>query len=312
MIEGKCYIVINTPAYPNGEIGGHFTLASGAQSFTAPPDPPAWTDDSATTNGAVRFLTQATYGASPADIALVQSIGYTNWINNQMSLPATHHLGIVLANQSADPTDVFPSGDWFNSWWQNAVTAPDQLRQRVAFALSEIMVTSQNGTLQDHADALAYYYDTLLDNSFGNFRDLLKSVTLTPTMGVYLNMQGNDKGSIITGLHANENYAREINQLFSIGLNRLWPDGSLVLNSSGNLVPTYSQSVVSGFAATFTGWNYFQTNNANGRLPTNTFSPAINYTNPMTLFPFHHDLNAKLLLDNVTLPPRLGPANQHA
>ncbi|MDR3458098.1 MAG: DUF1800 family protein [Verrucomicrobiae bacterium] len=306
LIEGKCSIVIQTPAFPAGEIGGHFTLASGAQSFTVPPAPPGWTDDSATTNGAVRFLAQATYGASPADIALVQSIGYTNWINNQISLPATHHLGIVQTNQSADPTDVYPSSDWFNSWWQNAVTAPDQLRQRVAFALSEIMVTSQNGTLQDHADALAYYYDTLLDNAFGNFRALLKSVTLTPAMGLYLNMQGNDKGSIITGIHANENYAREINQLFSIGLNRLWPDGSLVLDSTGNLVPTYNQNVINGYAATFTGWNYFQANGANGRLPTNTFSPPVNYTNPMTLFPLHHDLNAKLLLDNVTLPPAWG------
>ncbi|HSY19725.1 MAG TPA: DUF1800 family protein [Candidatus Acidoferrales bacterium] len=306
LIEGKCSIVIQTPAYPAGEIGGHFTLASGAQSFTAPPDPPAWADDSATTNGAVRFLTQATFGASPADIALVQSIGYTNWINNQLSLPATHALGIVQTNKSPDPSNIFPSSDWFNTWWQNSVTAPDQLRQRVAFALSEIMVASESGTLQDHSDALAYYYDTLLDNSFGNFRTLLKSVSLTPAMGLYLNMQGNDKGSLTAGTHANENYAREINQLFSIGLNRLWPDGSLVLNSSGSLVPTYNQSTVSGFAQTFTGWNYFQTNGANGRLPTNTFSPAVNYTNPMTLFPLHHDLNAKLLLDNVTLPPAWG------
>ena len=90
--------------------------------------------------------------------------------------------------------------------------------------------------MQDNARALSAYYDTLLDNSFGNFRALLKAVTLTPAMGVYLNMQGNDKGNIITGTHANENYAREINQLFSIGLNRLWPDGTLVLNSQGNLV----------------------------------------------------------------------------
>jgi len=306
LIEGKCNIVIQTPAFPNGEIGGHFTLASGSQIFTAPPAPPAWTDDSATTNGAVRFLTQATYGASPADIATVQSLGYSNWINNQISMPVTHNLGIVVTNRSADPSNPYPSSDWFNSWWQNSVTAPDQLRQRVAFALSEIMVASESGSLQDHSDALAYYYDTLLDNSFGNFRALLKSVTLTPAMGVYLNMQGNDKGSIITGLHANENYAREINQLFSIGLNRLWPDGSLVLNSSGNLVPTYNQNVINGFAETFTGWNYFLPNGANGRLPTNTFSPAVNYTNPMTLYPLHHDLTTKLLLDNVTLPPAWG------
>ena len=306
--ENKCFIEIQTAANPNGEIAGHFTLAAGSQTFTPPPAPLAWTDDSADPNAAARFLTQATFGPSQADIASLQSLGYANWINNQFSLPVTHHLPVVLANKSPDPTDPLPSSDWFNAWWQNSVTAPDQLRQRVAFALSEIMVASETGTLQDHADALGYYYDTLLDNSFGNFRSLLKSVTLTPAMGVYLNMQGNDKGSIITGLHANENYAREINQLFSIGLNRLWPDGTLILNSSGNLVPTYSQDVVNGFAQTFTGWNYYQTNQANGRLPT-SFGPSVNYTNVMVLVPLHHDLNAKLLLDNVTLPPALGSSS---
>jgi hypothetical protein len=214
-------------------------------------------------------------------------------------------LPVVLANASPDPTDPYPSTDWFNAWWQNSVTAPDQLRQRVAFALSEIMVVSENGTLQNNATCLASYYDTLLDNSFGNFRALLKAVTLTPAMGLYLNMQANAKGSIINGTHANENYAREVNQLFSVGLNRLWPDGTLVLNSSANLVPTYTQPVVSGFAATFTGWNYYQTNQANGRLPT-SFGPGANYTNPMVLVPLQHDLNAKLLLDNVMLPPAWG------
>jgi hypothetical protein len=118
-------------------------------------------------------------------------------------------------------------------------------------------------------------------------------------------MQGNAKGSIITGLHANENYAREINQLFSIGLNREWPDGTLILNSQGNLVPTYNQNVIDGFAQTFTGWNYYQTNQSNGRLPTN-FNASVNYTNVMALVPLQHDLNAKLLLDNVMLPAALG------
>ncbi len=309
--QNKCSIVIQTAANPAGEIGGHFTLAAGSQTFTPPPAPPAWTDDSATPNGAVRFLTQATFGPSPADIALVQSNGYVNWISNQFTLPVTHHLPIVFENKSSDPTTLFPSSDMFNTWWQNSVTAPDQLRQRVAFALSEIMVASESGTLQNRADALADYYDTLLDNSFGNYRDLLKSVTLTPAMGLYLNMQGNDKGNISKGTHANENYAREINQLFSIGLNRLWPDGTLILNSQGNLVPTYDQDVISGFAQTFTGWNYYQTNQSNGRLPT-SFSPSANYTNSMVLVPSHHDLNAKLLLDNVVLPPALGLATNTA
>ena len=309
--ENKCSIVIQTAANPAGEIGGHFTVAAGSQTFTPPPPPPAWTDDHANPNASVRFLTQATFGPSPADIASVQALGYSNWISIQFALPVTHHLPVVFANKSADPTDPYPSSDWFNTWWQNSVTAPDQLRQRVAFALSEIMVASESGTLQDHADSLAYYYDTLLDHSFGNYRDLLEAVTLTPAMGVYLNMQGNDKGNIIKGTHANENYAREINQLFSIGLNRLWPDGTLILDSQGNLVPTYDQDVISGFAQALTGWNYYQTNQANGRLPTG-FSPSVNYVNPMVLVPTHHDLNSKLVLDNVVLPPALGLATNTA
>jgi hypothetical protein len=120
-----------------------------------------------------------------------------------------------------------------------------------------------------------------------------------------LNMQGNDKGNIITGAHANENYAREIMQLFSIGLNRMWPDGTLVMNSQGEIVPTYDQNVILGFAAMFTGWNYWQPNQGNGRLPTG-FGPAANYTNSMVLVPGHHDLNTKLLLDNVVVPAAQG------
>ena len=305
--ENRAYLLVNTPANPAGEISGHFTLAAGSPTFTAPPAPPAWTDDSASANAAVRFLTQATFGASANDIATVQAIGYTNWINNELSLTATHHLPLVLTNANPDPTDPFPSSAWFNAWWQNSVTAPDQLRQRVAFALSEIMVVSENGTLVNYAQCLSSYYDTLLDNSFGNFRGLLKAATLAPAMGLYLNMQGNAKGSIVTGIHANENYAREINQLFSIGLNREWPDGTLILNSAGNLVPTYSQSTVSGFAQTFTGWTYYQTNQANGRLPANFYPPG-NYTNPMVLVPTYHDLNTKLLLDNIVLPAAQGSA----
>jgi hypothetical protein len=285
---------VESTAFPNGEIGGHFTLANGSQTFTPPPAPPAWTDDSADPNAAVRFLTQATFGASANDLAAVQSLGYAGWLASQFSMPATHGLTNVLAHPYSDPTDSYQSPLWFNTWWQQSITAPDQLRQRVAFALSEIFVVSENGTLQNHADALASCYDMLIDHAFGNFRALLEAVTLHPAMGLYLSMLGNDKGSSITGLHANENYAREVQQLFSIGLNRLWPDGTLILDSQDNLVPTYGQNEVMGFASVFTGWNYYQTNQANGRLPANWY-PRANYTNPMVLVPAHHELGAKLV-----------------
>ena len=303
--EGKAAIVIESTAFAGGEIGGHFTLAAGSQTFTPPPAPPAWTDDSANPNAAVRFLTQATFGASSNDIAAVQSLGYAGWIANQFSLPTTHALPNVLAHPYSDPTDLYQSPLWFNTWWQNSITAPDQLRQRVAFALSEIFVVSENGTLQNHADALSSYYDMLLDHAFGNFRSLLEAVTLHPAMGWYLGALGNNAGSIITGVHADENYAREVQQLFSIGLNRLWPDGTLVLNSQDNLVPTYGQNEIMGFASVFTGWNYYQANQANGRLPSNWY-PSYNGTNPMVLVPTHHELGTKLLLDNVMLPQAWG------
>ena len=303
--EGKAAIVIESTAFPGGEIGGHFTLAAGAQTFVPPPVPPAWTEDSANRAAAVRFLSQATFGASSNDIAAVQTLGYAGWIANQFSLPTTHALPVVMSNPNADPTDLYPSSLWFNTWWKNSVTAPDQLRQRVALALSEIFVVSENSVLVNNADALAAYYDMLLDHAFGNYRALLESVTLHPAMGLYLSSLGNNAGSLITGLHPDENYAREIQQLFSIGLNRLWPDGTLILNSQDNLVPTYSQNEIMGYASVFTGWNYFQTNQANGRLPANWY-PAYNGTNPMVLVPTHHELGTKLLLNNVVLPPAWG------
>ena len=303
--EGKAYINIHTVNYPNGEINGHFTLANGTQSFTPPPPAAAWTDDHTDPNAAARFLLQSTFGPSAAEIANVQAWGYEGWIDYQLSLPSSYHLPLVMANISSDPTKPYPSSLTFNSWWQQSITAPDQLRQRVAFALSEIMVVSENGVLQDNARALSDYYDTLLDNAFGNYRSLLEAVTLSPAMGLFLDMLGNDRGSIVTGLHANENYAREIEQLFSIGLNRMWPDGTLVMNSQSSLVPTYNQNVIMGFASVFTGWTYHQANQANGRLPTNFFPPS-DYVDPMVLVPTHHELGTKLLLDNVVLPQAWG------
>jgi Protein of unknown function (DUF1800)/CHRD domain/Putative Ig domain/PA14 domain len=303
--ESKAYMNIHTVNYPAGEINGHFTLANGTPTFTPPPAPPAWTDDHTTTVGASRFLRQATFGPNSNDIAAVETLGYDAWITDQFSRPASHQLPYVLTNLSADPSTPYPSSLTFNSWWQQSITAPDQLRQRVAFALSEILVVSESGVLQNNARAVSAYYDTLLDNAFGNFRTILQAVTLTPAMGNYLDMRDNDKGDLPSGRHPDENYAREIQQLFSIGLYRMWPDGSLIMNAQGNLVPTYDQNVVMGYAALFTGWNYNQTNQANGRLPTN-FSPAADYINPMVLVPTHHDLGNKLILDNIVLPAAVG------
>lgn len=302
LTNGTAFLMVKTVAHPNGEIYGAFGRTAGSQAAPATPSYPAWTDNHAGSDADnSRFLTQATFGPSPTDMTSVKSTGYNTWINTQFGIAASHHTPYVLANLNSDPTNAYPSDRAFNSWWQQSVTAPDQLRQRLTFALSEIMVLSDAGPLNNESRYLSTYYDTLLDNCFGNFRNLLKTASLSPAMGVYLDMRANDKGSFSTGLHPNENYAREIMQLFSLGLYRLWPDGTLVLDSAGNPVPTYDQSVITGFARVLTGWNWGQSLQGNNRLPTN-FGPSQNFFAPMTLVPTHHELGSKIGLDNVMLP----------
>ncbi len=298
--NGEVRIEIATLNNPTGELTGTFGVTAGSQ--TPPPVPSYSVPDSHPSSDAAasRFLTQATFGPSPSDIASVKSSGYRAWIENQFTQPATKNVPYILSNLSNDPQNAYGSTLMFNSWWKNSVTAPDQLRQRAAFALSQILVVSDVGPLNNNGRVLADYYDTLLDQSFGNFRDILKQVTLSPAMGVYLDMRGNTAGNISTGQIPNENYAREILQLFSAGLYRIWPDGSLVLNSSGQAVPTYDQSVITGYARVFTGWNWGQAMSG-GRLPTG-FSPSANYLDPMVLVPTRHELGTKTLLDNVMLP----------
>ncbi len=301
LTNGAAFLLLKTANNPGGEARGVFSLVSGSQTAPAPPSYPSWPDDHGTDMGASRFLTQTTFGPSPADMASVKAIGYRSWIDNQLGIAATRHMPYVLANANPDPNNLYPSTLTFNAWWQQSVTASDQLRQRVAFALSEIMVISDSGPLNGQALFLSPYYDTLLDNCLGNFRTLLKTVTLAPAMGVYLDMRANAKGDLFNGIHPNENYAREIQQLFSVGLYRRWPDGTLALDSAGSPVPTYNQTGITGFARALTGWNWGQPLQGNGRLPTE-FYPDINYLAPMTLVPTQHELGSKIGLDNVTIP----------
>ncbi len=300
--NGGVYLGISTLNNPGGEIAGTFGKIAGSQTAPATPAYPTWPPDLHATSDAAnsRFLTQATFGPSPSDMASVKATGYRPWIENQFITPATKNVPYILANLSADPQNPYGSTLMINSWWKNSVTAPDQLRQRAAFALSEILVVSDTGPLNNNGRVLADYYDSLLDNCFGNFRDILKQVTLSPAMGVYLDMRANYAGNVITGQIPNENYAREILQLFSAGLYRTWPDGTLVLNSKGNAIPTYGQDEISGYARVFTGWNWGQPL-VGGRLPT-VSNPSSNYLEPMTLIPTKHELGTKRLLDNVQLP----------
>jgi uncharacterized protein (DUF1800 family) len=297
--DGASYINVHTAQYPEGEIRGNFSLAAGSQTFTPPPPPPGWSSDHAQQAAASRFLAQATFGPSPADIAAVQASGYEAWIDNQFTLPPSYLYPKVFAdrNRTVPQNPTYSTGLVTNSWWKASVTAPDQLRQRVAFALSEILVVSSSGVLEDRSDALSDYYDMLLDGAFGNFRDLLEQVTLHPAMGRYLDMWRNDKPNPATGRIPNENYAREILQLFSIGLYRMHPDGSLILSSRGLPIPTYGQEEIIGFAHAFTGWDYFYT----GSYRT-TFGAGANWLSPMREVPVRHFTGPKRILNNVVLP----------
>ncbi len=316
--QGKVYLNVHSVNYPAGEIRGNLTLVDGSQ--TAPiasqyPEP-SGTDSSGNDAHAARFLNQATFGASPSDVAYVKANGFQAWIDAQLALPPSQLSNDVVAGITSNINSPYPSTLFTDTWWKYSITGPDQLRQRLAFAMSEIMVVSWNndsGPLQNNGRILADYYDQLINyclpttgvTDSGNFRGILKAVTLTPAMGLYLDMRGNQKGDDTIGRHPNENYAREIMQLFSVGLNRRWDDGKFVLDSNANLVATYTQPTILGLSALLTGWNYNQANQGNGRAPTN-FGPGADYLNPMVLVPVQHDLNAKLLLDNVIAPPATG------
>ncbi|MDA0578592.1 MAG: DUF1800 family protein, partial [Verrucomicrobia bacterium] len=292
--NGNAYLNVHSSRYPAGEIRGTYALAAGSQTFSPPPPPPALPGGLPTAQEAARFLAQATFGPTSNAIAEVQASGYAAWLDQQFDLPPSQHLPLVdafyAANTNADAT----ANTTFNAWWERAVTAPDQLRQRVAFALSEILVVSrEDADLEVQPVGLSAYYDLLLTNAFGNFRQLLEEATLSPAMGDYLDMRRNDKPDQVTGRYPNENYAREVLQLFSIGLRKLHPDGTLKISSEGLPIPTYSQDEIVGFAHTFTGWTYFSTNQ--------NWSAGANFRLPMTWVASHHDTGEKRVLDNVVL-----------
>ena len=180
-----------------------------------------------------------------------------------------------------------------DAWWDIAVHGADQLRQRVAFALSEIMVVSQFGPLSDKPDGLAAYYDLLVKNAFGNFRSLLEDVTRSPMMGSYLSYLGNAKADPVTGSHPDENYAREVMQLFTIGLYLLNPDGTTINDpGTGQPLPTYTQDDIREMARIFTGWS-----DANGYFFSyEGGSSHASRTEPMVVYEQYHDTGAKHIL----------------
>jgi uncharacterized protein (DUF1800 family) len=307
---GQTYVNIHTALYPSGEIKGFFNLSTGAQSAPIPTPPPALPAGTPTAAAAGRFLSQATFGATDALITQVQNQGYDAFLNAQFAAPMSSHLAFVDAAVAALPspspspsaTPNQPTLTMTNdAWWTNAISGQDQLRQRVAFALHETLVVSINSAgLANRPYALPAYYDVLVRDAFSNYRQLLEDITLNPAMGAYLNMLQNDKANSSRGTLPNENYARELMQLFSIGLYDLNLDGSLTLSSSGFPIATYDQNAILGTAAVLTGWTYAQPGSAN---PVFFPGPAAqSWRDPMINIASHHQTTAKAILNGVVLP----------
>jgi len=238
---------------------------------------------------AFRLVEQTTFGPRLEDIESAARLGPEAWIDTQMTLPATY-----LRDGLARAAQRDRWNEYVNVWWRYAIGADDQLRQRVAFALSEILVISGANGLGQHQEALASYYDILLRHAFGNYRELLGEITLNPMMGEYLSMKGNRRTDEEENVRPDENYARELLQLFSIGQVRLNPDGTPILDADGVPEPTYDQGVVEGFARVFTGWHF--ANAGNFRWPTDE-----DYLSPMQAWPEFHEPGDKRLLDGVVL-----------
>lgn len=229
------------------------------------PAPPAVADPNlrARRAEAVRLLQQATFGATEADVATLVSQPHMRWVDNQIAIPyqtefADHVQAKFNQGDAWRPGGTRYTTAWLpERFWRGAATAPDQLRRRVAYALHQILVVSlADGNLYQHGRAYGQYLDILHRHAFGNYRNLLEDIALSPAMGIYLSHMRNQREDPATGRSPDENFARELMQLFTIGLHELHPDGSLVTGPDGNPVETYTNDDVMALAKVFTGFSW--------------------------------------------------------
>ena len=314
-------------------------IATAPQPTVTTPVPASGADDAfVTTSSTARFLTQATFGPTESDILLLTSNSASQWLVDQFNTPASLVRPVqaslsAVADAAIAPTcaesdpncdpdeplenaffDVVGAAPYI-AFWNNAISAPDQLRQRMAFALSQIFVVSGAGGdfLGDTPDIMATYMDVLNAGAFGNYRDLMEAITYQPAMGYWLTYWGNQKGDPTTGRVPDENYAREIMQLFTIGLVMLNMDGTEQLDANGQAIETYTNSDVTGLARVFTGLSIdcptFTSNeecadsDPEAEIEEYNFTP---YTIPMKAYPeFHSSLEKSFL--GTTIPANTGP-----
>ena len=304
--------------------GGGGSSASSADTASSPPSPHQ-TPNSPTTpttpavatprprviidttkSDASRFLEQATFGPSPTELSKVMSLGIVDYLEDQFAKPKTGYVGFrrysyvaaddcrTLVDAPTSPSSLCARDNYSlfevqRQFFANAMNGEDQLRQRMAFALSQLFVIS--GTEIKQAYPMAMYQNLLLDGAFGNFRELMEGVTLQPAMGVYLDMVNNDKANPVTGAKPNENYAREFMQLFTIGTEQLNADGTVKVDGNGEPLPSYSQDDVETLARVFTGWTYKVWPGQTSRW----VNPRLMH-GQLVAIDAHHDTDAKVLL----------------
>jgi hypothetical protein len=237
-----------------------------------------------------RFLEQAAFGPTPSDASSVQTLGFQAWLTQQFNMGQVSNYDPIVSSQGGMPAHFLT----------NAVTNPDQLRQRVAFALSQIFVTSVQKLIWN--SNMVLFQNMLLSDAFTNYRQIMYDVTLSPAMGQYLDMANNAMGNPAQGTLANENYARELMQLFTIGTQMLNPDGSLQYDGNHLPIPTYLQPTIGEFARVYTGWTYAP---AAGQ-PVQ-WDAYITSNGPMVPYPAEHDSGAKNLLNGYVSPAGATP-----
>nr|WP_018416877.1 DUF1800 domain-containing protein [Teredinibacter turnerae] len=270
--------------------------------------------DYAAAQSAARLLDQATFGTTAKTLVAAMEKSREQWLDEQIALPQTLHLPLLderLTEIGFEPAPEVEKDDegWVRDiqrsdiWWESAVWGQDQLRQRVAYALSQILVISNvSDVLYNDSRGIANYHDILAAHAFGNYRDLLKAVTLNPMMGEYLSMVRNEKADAQRNIRPDENYAREVMQLFSIGLVQLNIDGSPVLDNQQQPVPTYGQDDIKNLARVFTGWNHATINQW-----WEWASSGAAEILPMKAFPAYHDTGSKTLFGDKSIPADLTP-----
>lgn len=274
---------------------------------------------------ASRFLGQATMGYDYEDIESLASMSEADWLDAQMAMPLVsfkdttqmiwdHFVAEYIDEWGADEIvgePYFPMSFYFRmAWWNNTMKSDDQLRQKMAYALSQIFVISEKSQLELAAMGMGDYYDVLYRNAFGNFRDLLDEVTYHPTMGFYLTYLNNSKSNPEQNIRPDENYAREVMQLFTIGLYELNPDGTLIFDANNEPIAAYDNDDIAEFAKVFTGlgpaeywwmWDDLSGVPVQWGDPNNTI-PTINATLPMQMFEEWHEPGEKYLLNGAVVP----------